>query len=67
MKDLVEIFEDQDRQWNSQSDDDERRCSYCRTYHHRDDLEPMGEQLIHGIHLEDAVICPDCLDELDEH
>jgi Pyruvate/2-oxoacid:ferredoxin oxidoreductase delta subunit len=61
VKDLVELFEDQDREFRSDWVSDEARCDICRQYFPEEELQDIGEQMIDGVEFEQAKACSDCV------
>lgn len=61
MKDLVDIFEMNERRFFGTDDQTEKRCSYCRDHFYTSDLEPVGEQVIRGKYVRNASACHFCL------
>lgn len=63
MKDLVELFEDQDRDYRSDWVSDERRCASCREFFADEDLVTVEDQVIDGRLVGEAEVCINCLSE----
>ncbi|MCR9222958.1 MAG: hypothetical protein NXH70_02715 [Hyphomonas sp.] len=63
MKDLVELFEDQDRDYRSDWVSDERRCQSCRGFFSDDELVSVENQVIDGRLVDEAEVCINCVSE----
>lgn len=60
MKDLVELFEDNERKFRSGGFEDEARCHFCRQRFPKSDLQPVGEHMIRGRYVRNAKACETC-------
>jgi hypothetical protein len=59
MKDLVDIFEQNERRFFG-SDVKQGKCSYCKETFYVEDLTPVGEQVIRGNYVRNAKACHEC-------
>lgn len=60
MKDLVDIFEQNERRFFGHGEDKQGKCSFCKGTFHADDLTPVGEQVIRGKYIRNAKSCSEC-------
>ena len=60
MKDLVDLFNDEERKFRSGGYEQEARCTFCRETFTVSDLKPAGEHFIRGRHHNNAKACPEC-------
>lgn len=60
MKDLVDIFESNERRFFGREGEKEARCSYCGGTFYNSDLSRVGEQVIKGKYVRNAKACIHC-------
>ena len=60
MRDLVDIFEQNERRFFGNSEDQQGRCSFCKGHFYLEDLTSVGEQVIKGKYVRNAKACIHC-------